>query len=69
MNGGKINIKGSRIKTNEHQIIIALREKVLEFCVEPHTVKVFIKALVEQGRLVPEDPAKKRNVRYMVPKK
>ena len=39
MNGGKINIKGSRIKTNEHQIIIALREKVLEFCVEPHTVK------------------------------
>ena len=85
INESEINIKGSRINNNEHQIIIALREKVLEFCVEPHTVKeildhidrtnqyrnvqVFIKALVEQGRLVPEDSAKKRNVRYMVPKK
>ena len=85
INEGEINIKDSRININEHQIIIALREKVLEFCVEPHTVKeildyinrtnqyrnvqVFIKALVEQGRLVPEDPDKKRNVRYIVPNK
>jgi len=32
-------------------------------------ILMFFVALVEQGRLVPEDPAKKRNVRYMVPKK
>ena len=83
INEASINIKDPEISTKNRQTIDALRERVLEFCKTPHTAKeilshiertyqyrnvqVFIKALVEQGKLIPEKAEAKRNVRYVVP--
>ena len=41
----------------------------LDISYQSKNIHRYILVLVEQGRLVPEDTAKKRNVRYMVPKK
>ncbi len=41
----------------------------LDVSYQSKNIHRYILVLVEQGRLVPEDPNKKRNVRYMVPKK
>ena len=77
----QININGAEINTKDRQTIGALRKRVLEYCKTPHTAKeilshiertyqyrnvqVFIKALVEQGKLVPENVNIKRNVKYV----
>ena len=83
INETTINIKDPEISTKDRQTIDALRERVLEFCKTPRTAKeilshiertyqyrnvqVFIKALVEQGKLIPENAEVRRNVRYVVP--
>ncbi len=41
----------------------------LDVSYQSKNIHRYILVLVEQDRLVPEDPNKKRNVRYMVPKK
>lgn len=83
INEAAVNIKDPEISIKDRQTISALRERVLEFCKTPHTAKeilyhiertyqyrnvqVFIKALVEQGKLIPENAEVRRNVRYVVP--
>ena len=78
----EINIKDPGVSNKDRKTIDVLRERVLEFCKTPHTAKeilshiertyqyrnvqVFIKALVEQGKLVPENVNIKRNVKYVV---
>lgn len=82
INGAEINTKDPEINTKDRQTIGVLRERVLEYCKTPHTAKeilshiersyqyrnvqVFIKALIEQGKLVPENVNIKRNVKYVV---
>ena len=81
INGAEINTKDPEINTKDRQTIGVLRKRVLEYCKTPHTAKeilshiertyqyrnvqVFIKALVEQGKLVPENVNIKRNVKYV----
>lgn len=83
INETTINIKDPEINTKDRQTIDVLRERVLIFCKTPHSAKeilshiertyqsrnvqVFIKALVEQGKLIPEKAEVRRNVRYVVP--
>ena len=80
----EINIKDPGVSIKDRKTIEVLRERVLEFCKTPHTTKeilhhiersyqyrnvqVFIKALVEQGKLIPENAEARRNVKYVVPK-
>ena len=84
INDDEINIKDTGVSIKDRKIIEVLRERVLEFCKTPHTTKeilhhiersyqyrnvqVYIKALVEQGKLIPENAEARRNVKYVVPK-
>lgn len=80
----EINIKDPGVSNKDRKTIEVLREIVLEFCKTPHTTKeilhhiersyqyrnvqVFIKALVEQGKLIPENAEARRNVKYVATK-
>ena len=74
-NGDLSNINGPEkltFRDIERRRQMVLDKEILDYLdvsYQSKNIHRYILVLVEQGRLVPEDPNKKRNVRYMVPKK